>query len=199
MPSYNPQQVFNYTNTPFGTQPQAVNMPNPAADLANQLPGLSGLNTGVSGVIGNELSGKLSPDTLAAIRNAGASWGVSNGMPGSTGGTIGSNRTLRDVGLTSMQQQQQGIKDYNSTIPTVSGTQTVAPAIQAEIGTQNSINASAPNPQAAQSYAEGLFNRYLQQLNGGGSTGPVKTDPNAGKNSYVERNNAGGVIRSYNF
>jgi hypothetical protein len=117
-------------------------------------------------------------------------------MPGAGGGTIGGNRTLRDVGLTSIQQQQQGIKDYASFVPSVSGTQTVAPALQAEVNTQNSINAAAPNPAAAQSYAEQLFNRYLSQLNGGGTT--PKTGPSSA-NSYVERDNSGNVTRSYKF
>jgi hypothetical protein len=165
--------------------------------LAGQIPGLGKLNASASGVIGNELSGQLSPDTLAAIRNAGASWGVANGMPGAAGGTIGGNRTLRDVGLTSMQQQQQGIKDYASFVPTVSGTQTVAPALQAEVNQNNSVNAAAPNPAAAQSYAEQLFNRYLTQLNGGSSNEPKTGAASANRNSYVERNNAGGIIRAY--
>lgn len=172
---YDPQANYAYTGGPFGTQPQPVPMPRPDLDLAGQIPGLTKLNANASGVINNELSGQLSPDTLAAIRNAGAGWAVNNGMPGLGGGTLGGNRTLRDVGLTSMQQQQQGIKDYASFVPVVAGTQTVAPTLQADINQNNSVNAAAPSPAAAQSYAEQLFTKYINTLNQTPSKAPKKT------------------------
>jgi hypothetical protein len=143
-------------------------MPQPAQDLANQIPNLPGLNTNASSVINNQLMGKLSPDTVSAIRNATASYAVGNGQPGGSNqlpGTIGGNLTAQDIGQTSQQLQQQGIQNYSSFVPTVSSTQTVAPAVQADINAQNATNAAAPNPGAAASYAQQLFQQYMNQLN----------------------------------
>lgn len=161
------QANYSYAGGAFGSQPGAVPVPQPAAALGAQIPGLSGLNRQASGVLNSELMGQLAPDTRRAIQDAAAAQAVSGGMPGSNAiaGTLGGNRQLRDIGLTSQQLQSQGLKDYSSFVPTVSSTQTVNPAVEAEINTQNSINAAAPNPQAAATYAQGLFQQYLNQLN----------------------------------
>lgn len=158
----------------FGSVPGNISLPNPAADLSEQYPNLSGTNSALSGDILSKLSGQLSPATLQQLQNASATSAVNNGMPGSNAipGTMPYNTNLESLGLNSEAQQQQGISDYNSTIPTVSGTQTVAPALQANIAEENAINASAPNPAAANSYAQSLYQQYLNSMKGGpgGST-----------------------------
>lgn len=165
--TYNPAAQYGYTGGPFGGNVAPIPMPNPSQDLAAQVPGLGVLNKQASGVIGSQLAGQLNPDTITAIRNAGATQAAASGMPGTNAiaGTLGGNKTLRDIGLTSAQTQQQGISNYNSFVPTVSGTQTVAPALQTEINTQNAVSAAAPNPAAAQTYAQQLFQSYINQLN----------------------------------
>jgi len=161
------QANYSYAGGAFGSQPGAVPVPQPAAALGAQIPGLTGLNSQASGILNNELMGNLSPDTKRAIQDAVATQSAASGMPGSNAiaGTLGGNRMARDFGMTSQQLQSQGLKDYSSFVPTVSSTQTVNPAVEAEINTQNAINAAAPNPAAAASYAQGLFQSYLSQLN----------------------------------
>lgn len=160
---------------PFGTRVAPIPMPNPAGDLGGQYPNLTGTNAALSGDILAQLSGKLSPGTLAAMQDYEASLSAGSGMPGSNviPGTLGYNRGVRDLGLTAEGQVKAGEAAYNSTIPTISRTQTVDPATQANINETNAINLSAPDPAAAQSYAKQLFDEYMTKLRGpgGGSVG----------------------------
>ena len=157
---------YNYNPTPqggsgaFGAVPGPVSLPNPAAALAGQYPDLSKTNTVLSGDILSKLGGQLSPATIQQLQNASATFGVNNGMPGAnaTPGALPYSMNLESLGLNSEQQQQQGIQDYNATIPTVSSTQTLNPALEAQIAEENALNAAAPNPAASESYAESLYN-----------------------------------------
>lgn len=152
-------------NGPFGMVPGPLGLPDPAGDLARQVPGLSDLNKGVSSGILNKLNGTLSPSTLNALKNAQAQFGVSSGMPNSG---LSWNSLYGNIAGASEAQQHEGIQDYNSWIPTVSGTQTVRPELQTEIANINSINAAAPDPTQAASYAKQLFDQYLASMRGGG-------------------------------
>lgn len=159
---------------PFGTRVAPIPMPNPAKDLGGVYPNLTGTNAALSGDILAQLSGKLSPGTLAAMQDYEASLSAGSGMPGSNviPGTLGYNRGVRDLGLTAEGQVKAGEAAYNSTIPTISRTQTVDPATQANINETNAINLSAPDPAAAQSYAKQLFDEYMTKLRGpGGGSG----------------------------
>jgi hypothetical protein len=151
----------------FGSVPAQLPMPNPYKDLSAVYPNLSGTNAQASAAILSKLKGQLSPDTVSAINDAAARFGVASGMPGSG---LAHNRTLRDLGLTSEQEQQQGLADYASLIPAISGTQTVRPETQFGINETNSINAAAPNPTAANTYAQSLFDKYLKMLGGSGGS-----------------------------
>lgn len=153
---------------PHGAVPGQLGLPNPAGDLGAQLPGLSGLNSQASANILSKLQGNLSKSTLDALKNTAAAYGVSSGMPGSG---LSDNAFLGNVAGARENLMNQGIQEYNATIPTVSGTQTVNPALQNEIATQNSLNAAAPDPTQAASYAMQLFQMYLNQLGRGGSGG----------------------------
>lgn len=153
---------------PFGQKVAPVAMPQPFSDLSAVYPNLSGTNAQVSSDVLSRLKGELSPETLANIQNAAATFGVASGMPGSG---LQINRGLRDVGLTTEALQEQGLKDYQGLLPTISGTQTVNPSLQYEVNLQNAINRAAPDPAAAATYAQSLFDKYLQNLRGpaGGS------------------------------
>lgn len=153
---------------PFGAVPGQLGMPNPAGDLGAQIPGLTGLNSQASANILSKLKGELSKPTLDALKNTAAAYGVQMGMPGSG---LSSNAFLGNVAGARENLMNQGIQEYNATIPTVSGTQTVNPALQNEIATQNSLNAAAPDPTQAASYAMQLFQMYLNQMGRGGSGG----------------------------
>jgi hypothetical protein len=78
------------------------------------------------------------------------------------------------------QVQQNAINDYNKIIPTVSSTQTLSPQLQLEVAGTNALNASAPNPATAQSYAQQLYDKYAAAARGpGGGTGGA-SGPGAG-------------------
>lgn len=160
----------------LGSAPGQIAMPNPAQNLTQQIPGLTGLNQNASSVINSQLMGQLSPDTVNAIRNATASQSSANGMPGTSQipGTIGGNLTAQDIGQTSQQLQNQGIANYNSYVPTVSQTQTLNPETQVGVEEQNAVNAAAPNPTSAATYAQQLFQSYLDQLQKGPPTPAAK-------------------------
>jgi hypothetical protein len=157
----------------YGSKVAPVTMPNPAADLAKQFPNLTGTNAAASNLINSQLMGQIGPDTMNAIKDAGAAWGFQMGVPGSN---FAENNTLRNLGLTKLAVQNQGIQNYNSTIPTISSTQTVNPALQADISLQNNVNAAAPDPTAAGSYAQSLFQQYLNNLSGNNPTASNKVE-----------------------
>jgi hypothetical protein len=74
--------------------------------------------------------------------------------------------------------QNQGLQQYNQLIPTVSGTQTVRPETQIGVAEQNALNRAAPDPGQAASYAQILFDRYLNSLS-------RPSSPAAGTGSYA--------------
>lgn len=188
-PTGNPNYAVNPAPTSgvgvFGAVPGPVGLPNPAGDLAAQYPNLPQTNQALSANILSQLSGQLSPGTLKMMQDAEAAQAIKSGMPGTNvqRGTLMGNRSVRDLGLTAEQQVQQGIANYNRTIPTVSGTQTVSPALQSELAMWNAINRSAPDPAASGNYAQQLFNQYLAQMrqrSGGVSAAGAMTGLNIG-------------------
>jgi hypothetical protein len=159
----------------FGLVPGTIGMPDPAADLAGQIPNLGAINAQAGTNIFSNLLGRLSPGMQAQLQNAAASKAVMGGMPG--GGayqnSLYGNLDLLGNVLSSEQLQAQGLDQYNKFIPTVSATQTVRPETQAGIAAANASKLAAPNPQAAAMYAESLFNKYMNRFGGGpaGGTG----------------------------
>jgi hypothetical protein len=146
----------------FGSVPGAIQLPPSIYDqLKDNVPNYSTLTSTASGDVGNELAGRLSPETINLLQNKAASMGVANGVPGSG---FSNNAYLESLGLTSEGQIHQGLLDYNNLTGTLGQTQ-LNPAIAADIATQNAIDASAPNPAAAQSYAQQLFDKYMNQMN----------------------------------
>jgi len=164
--------AYNANPTPtsgagaFGAVPGQLGLPDPAKDLGAQVPNLSGLNSAASGDILSLLSGELSPDVQAQIQDAAARFGVTSGMPGS--GLV-SNRTARDFGLTSMQLKQQGLAALNPYLAQTASTQVLNPALKTSIAETNALNAAAPDPTKAASYAKSLFDQYLASTQGRGT------------------------------
>ena len=145
----------------YGLTPGSVSVPNPFGDLSSVYPNLSGANSQISSNIMNELNGVLSPGTINNLRNSAASFGVTSGLPGSQ---FSGYQGLANLGLTTEKMQQQGLQDYLSAITGISKTQTVDPALQTEIATQNSVWNAAPDPAAAAKEQQSLFDQYLQKL-----------------------------------
>lgn len=153
----------------YGAVPGNIQNPNPFGDLSSLYPNLSGTNAQASGNILNELEGNLSPSTIANIRNHAASFGVSSGMPGSD---FQGYQGLTNLGLTTEKLQGQGLHDYLDAITGISKTQTVDPALQTEIATQNSVWNAAPDPAAAAKEQQNLFDQYLKKtMSPAGGTG----------------------------
>jgi hypothetical protein len=104
------------------------------------------MNSAASSDILSNLNGTLSPGTQNALQNASATYGVTSGMPGSD---LTWNSLYGNIANASTTQQQTGLSEYNSTIPTVSGTQTVSPDLQTQIAEQNAVDNASPNPTEA--------------------------------------------------
>jgi hypothetical protein len=122
--------------------------------------------------------GIISPGTRNALQLAAAQRGVAGGMGPNSG--LSTNDLFGNIAGFSEGLQKQAVQDYSSLIPTISGTQTVNPALQTEIANRNSINAAAPSPQAAASYAKQLFDEYAAKVRGpagGISFGPQPYTP----------------------
>lgn len=151
---------------PLGAVPGQIQAPNPAAELQAQVGALPQLNAAASGDIMSQLRGELNPDTQRAIQDAAAAWGAGAGVPGSG---ITTNRGLRDIGVTAENLQNKGVGNLANFLSSTANTQTVSPELQTNLAIQNAVNAAAPDPTQAASYAQSLFNQYLSVSN------PVQT------------------------
>lgn len=169
----------------YGSIPGQTNLPNPSADLGKVFPNLSQANTSVSKDILNQLNGELSPDTISNIKDNAASFGVASGLPGSQ---FSSYRGLRNLGISTQDLQNQGIQNYNATVPTISRTQTVSPETQIALDQNNKVLASAPDPEAAAAEQQRLFDQYLDRLtNPAGGTGSYSLTSGGGSGGFNER------------
>lgn len=149
--------------------PGSISNPNPFGDLSAIYPNLSNTNSTISANIMNELNGQLSPSTINNIRNQAASFGVTSGLPGSD---FAGYQGLANLGLTTEKLQGQGLQDYLNAITGISKTQTVDPALQTEIATQNAVWNAAPDPAAAAKEQQNLFDEYLKKtMSPAGGTG----------------------------
>lgn len=182
-----PLSTYDYNPAPqpgsgiFGAVPGAITPPDPYASLSAAYPNLSGTNAAASNAILSKLGGNISPGTMNALKLASAQFGVGSGMPLSG---LSTNQLFGNIAGFSEGQQQQGLQDYASVVPTVSRTQTLDPALQADIASRNATMRSAPNPAQAQSYAQSLFDRYLTNMRGpaagtGGGGRSTTRDPQA--------------------
>jgi hypothetical protein len=133
----------------FGGIPAQIPVPpNIFAQASGIVPNLEALAAQAGGVAGNELAGRLSPETMRSLQDEGAAWGVQAGMPGFTPGSLVQNRSLRSLGLTTEAMQRQGIQDFLSTLTGIGNTLTPQP-LAAEISNRNALMAAAPDPAAA--------------------------------------------------
>lgn len=138
--------------------------------ISQAIPGFSGLTKSATGVIGSALSGELPGDVQSVIRNQAATQAAMSGMPGSNtrSGSLYGNRTLKDLGITSLQRQDQGVKDLLGLLQGYSGT--VFPTFGQNQEQANAISqySAAPNPAAAAAEEERLFNKYSNPAGGFG-------------------------------
>jgi len=130
--------------------------------LNRVIPGFSGAVGSAADYTKKLLSGVLSPETKNAIQDSAATWGASTGMPGFNPSTLGFNRGLKNIGLTSLGQQQQGLGNLLQMLQGFSGS--VAPNFSQAADQSNTAEeyASAPSPAAN---IEALTRRYLDAMN----------------------------------
>lgn len=143
--------------------PTAGNLASSQQSIINQaIPGFNGLTKSASSIIGSALSGEVPQDVQDQIQNAHAEQAVMNGMPGSSRfqGTLAGNGTLRDLGLTSLQRQDTGVKDLLGMLQGYSGTVAPTVAQNAEQGNARAQYAAAPIPVQAQNEQERIYTKY---------------------------------------
>lgn len=149
----------------FGTNVGQIAQPKSIyQELQQNVPNYGALTTTATNNIGNELSGNINPQTLQMLQNQAGTRGITSGMPGSG---LNFETLLGNEGLTSQNLQHQGLTDYN-TFTGTAGSQQTDPSLAFGVASQNAVDAAAPDPTAANTYAQYLFQKYL---NPAGSTG----------------------------
>lgn len=186
-PAIAPGQKKKSVST-YGAIPGQLDMPSPFKDLQNLYPNLSGANDQISQNIASQLRGELSDSALAAIANDAASFGVSSGMPGSG---LAYNKGLLGRALGREQLKQQGLQNYNQTIPIMQGTQSVDPALQAQIAERNANISAAPSPEQAFLRMKELYAAGANAGGGGISRTFNQGTPNFGGSWGTQKDNRG--------
>jgi hypothetical protein len=132
------------------------------AILNQAVPNIGGLTKSASSIIGNALTGRLPAEATRNINNAAALQSVASGMPGTNmmSGTLFGNRTLRDIGVSTLGRQQQGFQDLLSLLGGVSGT--IAPTFAQTQDQANTVEQyrSAPVPSVAANQEQSLYEKY---------------------------------------
>jgi len=152
---------MSFLSNIFGSKPNYSNVKSPYQQTAALVPGLPNMTSTAAGNIQTELSGALPTDVQETIRNAGATWGVNSGMPGS--GASG-NATLQSLGLNSLAEKQQGQTDYLNFLTGVGSQQM---PVQEQMTAANAAAAPSPWMAGINNEVLGLVGAYL----GGGGAG----------------------------
>lgn len=178
-----PLTASSRNRSPYGGIP---NLPSSGALQGNitnilnsAIPGYSGLTQSASGIIGDAMAGRLPTDVQNVINQGAATQAVASGMPGSNrrAGSLFGNRTLRDLGITSLQRQDAGVRDLLGFLQGVSGT--AAPTFGQLQEQDNAIAqyAAAPDPEAAAREQERLYRKYSNPIGGSVGGGRLETAP----------------------
>jgi len=130
--------------------------------LNNAIPGFSNLTNSATGIIGSALSGQVPQDVQQQIQDASAAQAVMGGQPGTnmTSGTNFGNSYLKNLGLTSLGQNQTGMNDLLSLVQGYSGTVNPTMAQNQEQTNAQAQYAAAPQPAAAFNEQQALYQKY---------------------------------------
>lgn len=164
----------------FGSNIAPISTPSSVYDELNQnVPDYASMSGGAQRNINDELSGNLSQGTQNLLQNKAAAFGINSGIPGGTpGNTLTTQNFLDSLGLSSEGLAHQGITDYNQ-FSNTTGNQQLSPELAFGVSSQNAVDAAAPNPAAAASYSQSLYDKYLNQNKNPAAASP--TDPDAWK------------------
>lgn len=148
----------------FGLVPGAIGIPPTTYSQVGDIYPNQAAQTGqLSSNIGNELAGQLSPETIAALQQHAAQFGVQWGMPGSQ---FSGNQGLAQLGLDVGATQRQGGQDYLSASQSLGGMQTPQ-SLAAEIASSNATLGAAPDPAQAASEQLGQWMAKFNAASGG--------------------------------
>ena len=171
---------YNFSPTPttgsgtaYGAVP-GTTAPPPSiySQVGGVLPSLPNLTATAGSVVGSELAGTVPTDVTQQIQNQAASWGVSSGMPGSG---LSKNLSLRDLGLTSIGQQQAGQSNFLNLLSGL-GQQQLSPSLLTDLSQSNAILGSAPDPQMAAQQLMQDYEKYLNPASGSGTSSGGETE-----------------------
>lgn len=126
----------------FGTRPGALAPPTMFQEAQKFDPAAQSQTDAASRYVTNMESGLLPPDVMRSIKNAGATWGVSSGMPGSG---MATDVSLESLGLNSLEAEQQGFNDYMKFLGFGASMEDPS-TTQTQIALQNSMFKNAPDP-----------------------------------------------------
>jgi hypothetical protein len=155
LPNYNVNPTpTNYSPIYGGVPGATAAPPSTYTQAAGVLPELPSLTAGAGNVVSSNLAGKLSPETLNAIKNSAAAWGVSSGMPLSG---LSANKALSTVGLSTEQLQNTGLGQFDQLL-TGLGSQQLSPSLLTDLSSYNAMLGAAPDPTVANQFLENLLN-----------------------------------------
>lgn len=144
--------------TAYGSVPNPIAQPPNLYSQLQSVPGFSSNTSGTGAVIGSQLAGTVSPQTLNALKTGSAQFGVASGMPGSG---LQQKDLFANIAGFSEGQQQKGVQNQLAQTSTLAPTMT-NPNLAAEVSSHNADLASAPDPRMA---AEQQFNDWLRGFN----------------------------------
>jgi hypothetical protein len=154
-------QARNYDST-YGGIPGSIGLPPSVfSQITKQIPAFGSMTDQTTHDIMQQLQGILPSDVNQAIQDAGAGWGISSGMGPNSG--IGGNKTLRDLGIASLTEQQTGIGNYMNFLSGVGSTM-LPPALMADIASRNAAMRSAPIPANAAAKLQELAKGQLGNI-----------------------------------
>jgi hypothetical protein len=152
------------------------------SSLGQEIPGVSGLITGTTGNISNELAGKVPQDVIDLLSQHSAEIGAGRGMGPMAPSTNAAY--LRALGLTSLGEKQRGAADLNSLMTAVPrapqfdpSRMIVSPEEQQMWNYLRQTLAKSPNPAAAAAANVGAL---TSGLNTGAGAFPGMPAPRGG-------------------
>lgn len=170
LPYYNIDPTIQGGQGAYGAVPGTIGIPPSEFQQVGAIyPGLTDQAAEASGNINAELMGQLSPETVAALQQHAAQFGLSSGLPGSQ---FSGNQGAAQLGLTTEQLQSQGLKDYLTATQGI-GSMLTPQSLAAEIANRNATMSAAPNPQAAAAQQMANWQQQFAASQGAaGSRGP---------------------------
>lgn len=132
-------------------------------------PGVSDLTSGAGRVIGSQIRGELSPETINAIQDEAASFGVTSGLPSTN---FSGYRGLRNLGLNVEATQRGGVDAYNRYLSTLAPL-VDQPEMLTSIASWNATNNAAPDPRMAYEQLLRDYGKYMGGAAGAGSISPA--------------------------